>query len=106
MECVEQWLDAEAVARRENRPLSFIPQYECEFASQVMQALRTDVLIKVQRDLTIRASTQTVSRAFEFTLYPFVTVEFSIDYNSREFVLACDGLVASREVDNAEARVA
>jgi hypothetical protein len=106
MECVEQRLDAEAVACGENRPMSFIPQYESEFASQVMQALRADVFIEVQRDLTIRASTQTVARAFEFTLNRFVTVEFSIDHDSREFVLACDGLIASRQVDNAESRVA
>ena len=50
---VEKRLDAEAIARGEERPVPCIPEGEGELATQVVQALRTEVFIEMECDLAV-----------------------------------------------------
>src|SRR5581483_10728192 len=72
---IEQRLDAEAIARREQRAMLVIPNDERELAAQPMQALRAEILIEMKRDLAVRARAQFMSRLFQLALNRLVTVE-------------------------------
>ena len=103
---VEQRLDAEPVAGREEPLLRLVPQHERVLAAQLVQAVRTDVLVQVERDLAVRAGPQPVSRAFELALDPLEVVELAVHDDLPPPVLVRDRLIAGHQVDDAEPRVA
>ena len=105
MKCIKQRLDAKAIASRENRAVSLVPNHKSEFPAQPVQALRAEIFIKVERDFAVRARAQAVSRLFELSLNRFIAIEFAVDHDPSAAVFAGDGLVARRQVDDAETRV-
>src|SRR5215471_10555139 len=56
----------------------------------------------MQCDFTIRPRAQMVTRTFELALSGFIVVEFAVNNNVLAPILAGNGLVSGREVDNAE----
>src|SRR5262245_52481027 len=82
-----------------------IPDDEREFSAQLMQALRPEILIKVQCDLAVGARAQTMARSFELALDVLVAVELTVRHDLTAPVLTGDGLTARREIDDAEPRV-
>src|SRR4051812_17933532 len=47
VERVEEWLDTKAIPRGEERAVIVVPDQKREFATQAMQALGTDVFVKM-----------------------------------------------------------
>ena len=105
MKRIKQRLDAKAIASRENRAVSLVPNHKSEFSAQPMQALRAEIFVKVERDFAVGARAQVVSRLFEFSLDRFKAIEFAIHHDPGAPVFARNGLVARRQVDDAETRV-
>ena len=102
---VEQRLDAEPIARGEHPAVVIVPQHERELSAQLVQALRAEVLVQVQRDLAVRSRAQPVSRLLEPALRRLEIVELAVDDDPRALVLARDRLIAGRQVDDAEPRM-
>ena len=103
---VEERLDAETVAGREQRRGGLVPKHERELAAQMVQALHAEVLIEVQRDLAVGPRTQPVAAALELPLNRLETVELAVHDDARLLVLAGDRLIPGREVDDAQTRMA
>ena len=102
---VEERLHAEAVAYGDELARAAVPDHERVLAAQPMHALRAEILVQVQRDLTIRARAQPVAAALEIALHALVVVELAVRDDPGGLVLVRDRLIAAREVDDAEARV-
>jgi len=104
---IEERLHAIAIARREQLVRPVIPDRERVFAAQSVHALRAEVLVEVQCDLAVRARAQAMcARRLELRLHSLVVVELAVGDDPHASILAGDGLIAGREVDDAEARVA
>ena len=61
VKCIEQRLDSETVTCGKQGAVCAVPEHESEFTAQFMKALYPDVLIKMQCDLAIGASTQAMA---------------------------------------------
>ena len=97
---VEERLEAEAVARREQRTGLLVPDHEGELAAQVLQAARAVVLVEVERDLAVGAGAEAVSLRFELGADALEVVELAVDDDVQPTVLARDRLVALGVVDH------
>ena len=91
---IVQRLDAEAVARGEEFSVSFIPEDECEFAPQPLQAIGSQILVEVQCDLAIGAGVKPVAGCFQVMADSFEIVEFSINHNVELLILVGNRLSA------------
>jgi hypothetical protein len=101
----EERLDTESVTRGEDCSVYGVPKHDGELAPQSVQAVSTQVLVKMKHDLAIRSGTKLVSRPFKFLLDRLVTVELAVDDDSKSFVLVRDWLISGRKINNAETRV-
>src|SRR5215831_20736659 len=70
-----------------------------------MQALRSEILIEVERNLAVRVRAQAMSGLLELPPLCLVTVELAVDDDLTAAILTCDGLTAGREVNNTEPRM-
>jgi len=86
--------------------MDLIPKYESKFSAQTVEALHAAVFVKMQCDLTIGASSQTVTGLFELTLDRFVAVEFAVHDDMDLFILVRNGLISRRKIDDAQTGVA
>src|SRR5205823_322119 len=93
--------DAETIARREQHLVSLIPQREREFAPQMLQAMRPQILIQVQRDLAIRTRPKPMAALFQFAPLPLEIIEFAINDDAIPFVFARDGLMTPVKINDA-----
>src|SRR5665213_2955671 len=57
---IEQRLDAEPVPRSEDPSPVLVPQRQCKLTTQMLQTLRAEIFIQVQRNLAVRARAQPV----------------------------------------------
>jgi hypothetical protein len=105
VECIEERLDTESVASGEHCSIRLIPQHKRKLSSQTVQTLHPTVLVKVQCDLTVRTSTQLVTRLVKIFANGFVSIEFSVNDDPHPSILIGDGLVSRQKVNNAEPRV-
>src|SRR4029453_3313237 len=99
-------LDAESIAHRHHRAVALVPQHHRVLAAQAMHALQADVFVQMQGDLAVRSRSQAVSATLEFLLDSLEIVELAVDDDPRALVFAGDGLIAGREVDDAQPRMA
>src|SRR4029450_2664101 len=60
----------------------------------------------MQRDLAVRSRSQAVPASLEFVLDCLEIVELAVDDDPRPLVFAGDGLIAGREIDDAQPRMA
>ena len=88
VEGVEERLDPEAVARREEDLVRFVPEEQRELAAQLRQARRAQVLVEVQGDLAVGARPEPVPAALELPLDPLEVVELAVDDDVEPAVLA------------------
>src|SRR5215472_16061217 len=68
--------------------------------------MRAEVLVEVQCDLAVGASAEVMTALFQFTTLPFEVVKLAVYDNANAFVLARYGLVAGRQVDDTQPRMA
>ena len=68
----------------------------------MMEALRAEILVQMQRDLAVRTRAQPVTTRFELALDALVVVELAVDDDVQPLVLVGDRLVAGRQVDDAQ----
>ena len=99
MLAVEERLEAEAVAGREENPGLLVPDDEGELSPQLVQALGPGLLVQVQGDFRVGSSAETVPSGLEGAAHPSEVVEFAVRRNAQPSVLAGDGLGALRVVD-------
>ena len=102
----EQRLDAEPVAGGEEPLLRLVPEHEGVLAAQLVEAVRAQVLVEVERDLAVGAGAEPVSRPFQLALDPLEVVELAVHDDVAPPVLARDRLVARHQIDDAEPGVA
>ena len=98
----EKRLEPEAVARGEEPPGLLVPDDEGELAAQLLQTVRAQLLIKVQRDLAVGTGAEAVPSSFQFRANPGEVVELAVDDDPQPPVLAGDRLKALRVVDREE----
>jgi hypothetical protein len=106
MDGIEQRLDAKTVAGREHHTVGFVPDHESKLAAQPVQALGSKILIEMKRDFAVAPGPQAMTGPFQFLLDCFVPIELAVADDRRPLILACDRLIARREIDDAEARMA
>ena len=102
---VEERLDAESVTRREESLILLIPQRESELAAQLMQAVRSEILVQMERDLAVGAGAQAVAARLELTLDSLIVVELPVHDDMSSLILAGDRLITGTKIDDAESRV-
>ena len=68
--------------------------------------MRPEVFVEVQRDLAVRTRAETVAALFQFATLALEVVELAVHDDAEAFVLVGDGLVAGRQVDDTQTRVA
>src|SRR5438552_2855048 len=103
--CIEERLDTKPVPGGKQRSIDPVPKDDCEFAPQPLQAMSTEVFVKMESHLAIRSSPKPMSVLFEFLLNRLVIVEFAVNNNAKSFVFICDRLISGREVDDTKTRV-
>ena len=91
---IEQRLDAETVAGGEEHAVALVVQHECEFAAQMVHALRPEILVEMKGDLAVRAGAEAVAGRRESALLRLVAIEFTVHDDVGSFVLAGDRLIA------------
>ena len=99
---VEEGLQPEPVARREEDTALFIPNNHCKLAAQLRQTRGAQVLVQVERDLAVRAGAEAVALRLERRPDAFVVVELAVDDDVEAPVLAGDRLVPLRIGDREE----
>jgi hypothetical protein len=102
---VEEGLDAEAVARREEEPVVCVPEGERELSTQLAQTVRPELFVEVDQDLAVRPGAEPVASLFEVPLVALEVVELAVDDDVDPLVLVRDRLVAGPEVDDREPRM-
>src|SRR5215472_10444597 len=105
VEGVKQGLDPESVTSSKQRAMVVVPDNEGEFSTQLMQALRSEILVEVERYLAVRACAQPMPGSLELALDRLVAVELAVGDDLTAAVLTRNRLSAGREVNDAEPRV-
>ena len=80
--------------------------FDQRFASQLLDTLCTKILIQVQSNLTVRASSKLMSALFELPPLSLKIIELAIHDDPNSSVLIGDRLIPAREVDDAKPRMA
>jgi hypothetical protein len=102
---VEQRLDPEAIAARDQPVISRIPQRKRVLTTKMVEALGAVVFVQVQGDLTVRLRAKPVPALLEFGPDPLEIVELAVDDDMDGLVFIGDRLVTRGEVDDREPRV-
>lgn len=66
-----------------------------------MKALRSEVLIEMECNLTVRARAQPMPGLFKLPLDRLMAVEFAVGDYLTTTVFSCDGLSAGHEINDA-----
>src|SRR4051794_7830321 len=104
MPCIEQRLDAEAVAGSEEPAAVLVPKHEGEFTAQVLDTVDAVVLIEVESDFAVGTRGEAMPALLQFLPNGLVAVELAIHHDVRAVIFAAHGLIARGEIDNAEPR--
>ena len=86
--------------------LRLVPEREGELATQLFQTAGPQVLVQVQRDLAVGRGPEPVALLLQLALDPLEVVELAVDDDMHAPVLVRDWLVAGRQIDDAETRMA
>ena len=103
---VVQRLDAEAVARQEQRLLVAVPQREREHAAEALDAVLAPRLPGVHDDLGVAARAEDVAERLQLGDQLLVVVDLAVEDDDDAAVLVEQRLLAGREVDDRQAAVA
>src|SRR5881409_3988572 len=71
---IKERLDTKPVARGEDRAVHAVPQHNRELSPQPVQAMSTEVLVKMQGNFTVRAGAQAMTGLLQFFLNRLVAV--------------------------------
>ena len=102
---VVERLDPEPVAGGKQHAVALVPDRERELAAQVVQALRAEVLVQVQRDLAVRSSPEAMPLGLQAAADRLEVVELAVDDDVERLVFVGDRLIAGGQVDDAQPRV-
>ena len=102
---VVERFNSETVARGEKSLVRLVPKHERELAAELLQAMRAEFLVQVQRNLTVRARPEQMSAPLQLASLALEVIEFAIDNDMKPFVLVRDRLIAGRKVNDAQPRV-
>src|SRR5207249_6110143 len=97
--------NAKSVAGGEEGPVFAVPNHQGKLPPEPLQAVSTKILIQMQGNLTVRASSQPMPGLFELVLDRLVAVEFAVDNDLKLFVLIGDRLISGRKINDAQACV-
>src|SRR4030095_14507905 len=96
MDRVVHRLDAEPVARSEQRTVTFVPDGERELTSQRVEGACAVLFEQMQCDLAVRSGSEHVALPLELRPNPLEVVELAIHDNSQPAVLVHYRLIAGR----------
>jgi hypothetical protein len=105
MERIKEGFDSKSVAGGEDGPVYAVPKHQGKLSPQPLQAVSTIILIQMQGNFAVRASSQSMPCLFEFVLDRLVAVEFAVNNDLKLFVLICDRLISGRKINDAQAGV-
>jgi hypothetical protein len=94
MQGVEEGLDAEAVAGREQGPVGCVPEHQGELTAKPVQAVSAEVLVEMEGDLAVGAGAETVPVPLQLVLDDLEPLELAVHDELRPAVLARDRLGA------------
>ena len=97
-----QGLDAEEVAREENRLGFLIIDREREHAAQMLEHILAPLLKSVEQHFAVRGSRELVSRALELLFQLLIIIYFAVIGEYQITVLVADRLIAVFEVDDGQ----
>src|SRR5215470_5260384 len=93
---------ARAVPRQHEAAPLLVPDHEGEHAAQPCHAIEAPFLVRVHDGLGVRAGGEYVPAPGQLTLELLEVVDLAVEDDHRVPILAVDGLIASRHVDDAE----
>ena len=96
----EQRLDAEPVARDQERAAPRIPQREREHPTQALEAADAELLVEMDDDLDVAAAREDVALALELGAQRLEVVDLTVAHHPHRAVFVGDRLVAGGEVDD------
>src|SRR5215475_4472070 len=100
---VVEWLDSEAVASKEERLFPVIPDCEREHSAQMLNAVRAIFFVQVNYCFGVTVSRVAMPASLQILSQLQVVVNLAVEDDRERMIFVTDGLVAGREVDDAEA---
>ena len=101
-----QWLFADAVAAQDEPFAVCVPQSESKHPAQPAEEIESLFLVEVNNDLGVRSCAEAVPFGFELLTKGREVIDFAVQDNPQGFVFIGDGLMAARNVNDAEAAYA
>ena len=105
VDAVVEGLDPESVAREEEGAIVFIPDGEGKHAAQFLGAVGAVFFVGVEDDFSIGVRFEAVAFAAKLFSEDEVVVDFAVEYDPAGVVFICDGLVATRDINDAKSSV-
>src|SRR5256885_1569556 len=99
---VIQRFNSEAVTRQQEPPLALIPHGESKHPAQVLNALLTEFLIKMDDYFGIARSCQNMSPGFQLSSQQLVIINFAVEDSHDGPVFVADWLLPSIQIDDAK----
>src|SRR5205814_3104077 len=99
---VIQRFNSEAVTRQQELPLALIPHGESKHPAQVLNALLTEFLIKMDDDFGIARSCENMSPCFQLSSQQLVIINFAVEDSHDGPVFVADWLLPSTQIDDAK----
>src|SRR3954451_3302544 len=101
-DCVEQRIDAEVIARHEQRLLLAIVDDERELAVDLVEKVDTFVFVKMQEDFDVAVRAEDVAFLLERVSELAIVVDLAVAEEDERAVFAVDRLVAAGQIDDAQ----
>jgi hypothetical protein len=103
---VVEGFNPESIAHGQQQLVRFVPEHKGEFPAQVSDAMRAELFVEVQGDLAIRARAEAVTALFQLTTLALDVIKLAVHDAADALILVRDGLVAGRQVDDAQPSMA
>src|SRR5262249_37826942 len=99
---IVKWLDAQPVARDEERLFFAVPDGECEHAPKVVNAFASMLFVEVNNRFCIRIGPVSVAALLESLTQLRMVINFAIEDDPNGPIFVAEGLVSAGDVNNAE----
>ena len=99
---VVQWLDADAISRQEQRPVTAVPQGNREHATKHRERLLAPLLVGVDNRLGVARGGESMTACREIRAECHVVVDFAVEDDPDGAALVGDGLLSRGHIDNGQ----
>src|SRR5579863_1495491 len=97
-----QWFFAQTIADQQQAMSGFVKHGERKHSSQLVNTIRSEILVEVNDDFGIGMGTEIVAMAFEFLPKLAEVIDLSVKHHPNRAVFVEHWLVSASQVNNAE----